>query len=273
MDRRLWPGNRRVVLATKDTADSALPRVPGVPATVIAPSTPLRDAPGGRVDKDLLFGEPVTVIEQHEGSSFLRSDVDAYVGYAESAALGPRRDATHRVTSALSHFYDVPDIKSPALGHLSFGSLLQGGPHEGTFLETPQGWVPVQHVTPLTTPLNDPAEVAERLIGTPYLWGGNTGWGIDCSGLIQQALLTTGRACPRDSDMQVSSLGTVLPEDAPLQRTDLIFWRGHVGMMLDDIRLIHANAHHMAVAVEPVSQAIARIAQAEFGEVRARKRL
>ena len=126
---------------------------------------------------------------------------------------------------------------------------------------TPLLWVVREHLTSLGTWARDPAAVAERFLGVPYLWGGRDSLGLDCSGLVQQAFYAVGRACPRDTDQQLAAFAQPA-ERAALQRGDLVFWKGHVGMMLDAQRLIHANAHHMAVAIEPVETALERISRA-----------
>jgi cell wall-associated NlpC family hydrolase len=132
--------------------------------------------------------------------------------------------------------------------------------------------VPKPHLRPISHPFRDPVTVAQLFFGTPYLWGGNSAFGIDCSGLVQAALLACGIACPGDSDLQ-AALGNTVPDDAPMLRGDLIFWKGHVAMVVDDQTLIHANAHHMAVAYEPIDAAIARIKAQGGGTVTGRRRL
>ena len=144
----------------------------------------------------------------------------------------------------------------------------------GAYLETPGGYVFARHCAPVADRASDYAATALRLVGTPYLWGGRTTLGLDCSGLVQLCLDAAGLACPRDADLQERDLGQALPLDrAALRRGDLVFWRGHVGLMLDPETLIHANGHHMAVAVEPLAEAVARIQTQSFGPVTGLRRL
>lgn len=138
---------------------------------------------------------------------------------------------------------------------------------------TRTAYVPTAHLTPLGEAARDPVTVAQRYLGTPYLWGGNSGFGIDCSGLVQAALLACLIPCPGDADLQQKALGTEIASDAPLERGDLLFWHGHVALCIDDQHLIHANATFMAVTQEPIATACARIAAAGDGPVLARKRL
>jgi cell wall-associated NlpC family hydrolase len=141
----------------------------------------------------------------------------------------------------------------------------------GAFAETPQGFVPRTHLRPLGDWAADPATVAESLLGTPYLWGGNSRAGMDCSGLVQLAFHACGRACPADSDLQ-QAVGAALPEDVPPRRNDLLFWKGHVALVLDSSRLIHANGHSMSVVTEGIAECFARIAAQGGGPVTARRR-
>ena len=155
-------------------------------------------------------------------------------------------------------------LRSAPFGPLTLNALVTVEDEAGVFLRAVgAGWIPARHLSPIGQARADPAAVAETFLGAPYLWGGRTSLGLDCSGLIQQAFYACGRACPRDSDQQ-AQLGAPAPSEA-LARGDLVFWRGHVAMMLDKARLLHATAHHMAVAIEPLALAIPRIAADGWG--------
>ena len=229
---------------------------------LVIPAAPVRRGPSLDAEQldQLLFGERFDVVEIVDGFAWGQAARDGYVGWVEAAALSPRLlEATHRVTALRTFAFAEPSIKAPARGPFSLNALVTVSEIEAglAFVEG-AGWAPLGHLTPVGAAFAEPADTAERLLGTPYLWGGRDSLGIDCSGLIQQALFAAGRACPRDSDLQ-ARLGTPTPIET-LARGDLVFWRGHVGMMLDGSRLLHANAHHMAVAVEPLAEAVARIA-------------
>lgn len=273
MDRRRTPANARVALESATSAPANLPRVAGVPARIAAPVADLLAAPEGSRDRQLLFGDTVTLIEARNGFSFVQAQKDGYVGYLPDTALAAPQEATHWVSSPATHLYAKPDFKSADRLSLSFGSRVQITSQRGRFCETPDGFIPAQHVTPLGEHLADPTAVAALFLGTPYLWGGNAAFGIDCSGLIQAACLACGIPCPGDSDMQAAELGALLPEGTPPQRGDLLFWKGHVALVVSGDTLIHANVHHMAVAYEPLDAAIERIAQQGDGPVTAHRRL
>ena len=232
----------------------------------------------------LLFGETVQVLDCQSASAFVQCDRDGYVGWVLEFYLQDseeRKEATHWVSARASHRYRAPDIKADGnVWPLSLGSRLAVEEVEGDFARIwcPQNcdanresfepeYVPISHVSRLTDLKSDPASVAEQLYAVPYLWGGNTSFGIDCSGLVQLCLTACGVECPRDSDMQEAAFPHIDPLDR--RRGDLVFWKGHVGMLLDHDTLIHANAHHMSVETEPLNEAIARIAKKEFGAVTA----
>lgn len=179
---------------------------------------------------------------------------------------------THRVVAPLALVFANPNIKSSLVKTLAIGARVAGC-EEGAFLRIEDGYIHARHVAPLALAEADPVAVAERMIGAPYRWGGRGADGIDCSGLVQRALELAGIAAPRDSDMQRDQLGTFLPDEAPLKRGDLVFFPGHVGMMVDGERMIHANAYWMSTVVEPLADVIARLAPTHARPVTARKRI
>ena len=240
------------------------------PAQICVPFANLCRTPGGARDRQVLFGEHLTVLNVAGGHSYVQLARDGYVGYLASADHSTQRVATHRVKAAATHVYSKPDIKSPERYSLSFGSLITADGRDGVFIRTGSGYIPATHLEMADSVSADPARIAEIFLGTPYLWGGNTQWGIDCSGLVQAALLACGIPCPGDSDQQIS-LG--VDAAAPYQRDDLLFWKGHVALVVDGENMIHANAHAMAVTYERIDNAIHRIKEAGDGPVIAHRRL
>jgi cell wall-associated NlpC family hydrolase len=272
-DRRLTPANGRVAHVSLKGRVAADRYVAGAPARVAAPLADLLARPGGPRDRQVLMGERLTVLDRHAGFAFVQAEKDGYCGYLAEAVLAKDRAATHWVAAPATHLYRAPDLKTPEAALLTMGARLSVVAEHPRFLETAEGlFAPRPHLRPVGEWLADPAAVAESLLGTPYLWGGNSRSGIDCSGLVQAALLACGIPCPGDSDLQMA-LGQPLAPDAPVERGDLLFWKGHVAMAVDDRTLIHANAHHMAVAYEPLAAAIARIEVQGNGPVIARRRL
>ncbi len=269
MDRRLTPANARVALSgfARDGQAEVVPAAYGVDQ----PVADLRAAPGGARDRQFLWGERFDVLEVHEGWAFGRAAKDGYVGYVEEADLAAYLAPTHLISARATHLYPSDSFKSEAVTSLSFGSKIRVIDERKKFLEIEGGlYVPKAHVRPIERPFSDPVTIAQLFFGTPYLWGGNSAFGIDCSGLVQAGLLACGIDCPGDSDLQ-SALGG--EATGGCQRGDLLFWNGHVALCVDAEVLIHANAHHMAVNYEPIERAIARIEAQGDGPVTAHRRL
>jgi cell wall-associated NlpC family hydrolase len=269
-DRRLTPANGRVAAMHLAGQVDAERYLEGWPMRIIAEVTDLCASPNGARDRQLLMGAQVTVFEDRDGWAFLQA-VDGYVGYVQASDLTDPLRPTHFVGTIATHAYAQEDFKSANTHSLPFSARVTVTDERRKFFETNIGFIPKSHLREMGRPFSDPATVAQLHFGVPYLWGGNSSRGIDCSGLITAALAACEISCPGDSDMQCNRLGTSF--EGPNQRGDLVFWDGHVGMMVDEDTLIHANAHHMATAYEPVERAILRIAAQDGGTVLARKRL
>jgi cell wall-associated NlpC family hydrolase len=246
--------------------------VDGREMEVVAPQAPLRrePRPDALLDTEALKGERVTIYDTNaEGWAWGQLAVDNYVGWLPNAVLAaPGPMPTHKVTALRSFVFPGPSIKVPPLEALPFGAKLNIARVADRWAVTSSGgqlssgYLPAAHLGPVSENERDFVAVAERFVGTPYLWGGKTVLGLDCSGLVQVALAACGVSCPRDSDMQERSLGTAVDHAArsfALQRGDLIFWKGHVAIARDRETLVHANAFHMAVVIEPASEAMTRI--------------
>lgn len=220
---------------------------------------------------ELLQGEDFQMLDARAGWAWGYCKHDHYVGYVAMAALGEPVAATH-VTCATAPLFAQAAIKSPVIRLLPAGARL-AGTIDGDFLATGEGFVHLRHVRAAAAIEADWAAVAERALGRPYVWGGRGGLGFDCSGLVQTALAACGIAAPRDTDQQAEALGEALADDAPLRRGDIIFFPGHVGLMVDGARLIHANAHAMAVTIEPLADVIARLRDQHDQPVTGRRRI
>lgn len=272
-DRRLTPANGRVAASHLKGQIEAEIFTEGEPASIGQTVVDLCAAPAGKRDRQLLLGAAVTVYERSEGWAFVQAKADGYVGYLRQSGLTFPASPTHRVSTPATHAYATESFKSQNLLHLPFGAQVTVTDERHKFFETPFGFIPKKHLRPVDHPFSDPATVAQLFFGVPYLWGGNSTLGIDCSGLVQAAYHACGHLCGGDSDMQRDGLGVLLPPDAPLQRGDLVFWKGHVAMMVDAETMIHANAHHMAVVYEGLAQATLRIKAQGDGDILARRRV
>lgn len=240
---------------------------------------PLRCAPSpdAELATQALKGERVTIYDRNgEGWAWGQLNSDGYVGWLPDRALAkPAGKPTHKITSLRTFAFPGPSIKLPPADTLVMGAMITVMREDGPFAVTRESWyLPRQHVGLIDHHAADFVAVAEQFAGTPYLWGGKSSFGIDCSGLVQVSLNAAGTGCPRDSDMQQDGLGRTLdPSEARnLQRGDLIFWKGHVAIARDADTIVHANAHHMATAIEGTREAIARI-KAAGSEITAIKRL
>lgn len=255
--------------------------VDGVPCQVRAGYASLRAAAGygAAQTSQLLFGEVFTVMEENDGWVWGQNATDGYVGYLQLEALDAEIVApTHRVAALRSFLYAEPDLKSPTLDMVSLNALVTvdgvtvDGAVENGFIAIAGGaYIYAAHLAEIAAPGPGLVATALSFLGTPYLWGGRTSVGIDCSGLVQMALQAEGLACPRDSDQQQAAVGTLVSADGAghaYAAGDLVFFPGHVGIMADADTLIHANAHHMSTVREPLADVLARAGAAGITAVK-----
>ena len=264
-DPRVTPVRADLAAKELEGKVSAARYVAGRVCEVVEPQAPLRPEPrpDALLSTEALGGERVTVYDTNaEGWAWGQLEADRYVGWLPRGALAEvGAPPTHKVAVPRTLAFPGPSIKLPPLQALPLGARLAVVRAHGRFAVTQSGaYVPDIHLAPLDVYAADFVAVAERFLGVPYLWGGKTTLGLDCSGLVQVALGACGISCPRDSDMQEAALGGAVRADpADLRRGDLIFWKGHVAIVRDRASLLHANAFHMAVVIEPIADAIGRI--------------
>ncbi len=273
LDPRLTPARPDLAARFLEGRVTAERFVDGTPGRVIEGLVPLRRAPRPDVglETEALMGETLVIYEEDsEGWSWVQLDRDGYVGWMPSYSIlkGPAPTPTHRVSALRTFVYPAPSIKEPPLHWLSLGtrlSVLREIDVAGRrFAVTAEGGAVVaNHLVPVEVHESDPVALAERFLGTPYLWGGRSSLGLDCSGLVQTVLDACGVAAPRDADMQERALGEPIGLDpAEWRRGDLLFWPGHVALVRDGSSFIHANAWMMAVGIEETASGLARIAAA-----------
>jgi cell wall-associated NlpC family hydrolase len=238
----------------------------------LAATVAMRAAPSHEAAavSELIRGEGFAVVDASGEWAWGYSTHDGYVGYVPVDTIGPLGTPTHIVSSPAALVFAADSIKAPVVERLPMGARLTVSTTEGAFHQVEGGFVHDRHLSPLDQPDADFVAIAARLTGVPYRWGGRSGDGIDCSGLVQLALAFAGMPCPRDSDQQ-QSLGRAVAEGEPLRRGDLVFLPGHVGMMADETHLLHANAFWMRVVTEPLADVVAR--QPDGGGITALRRI
>jgi cell wall-associated NlpC family hydrolase len=272
MDRRTTPFSGRVAHVSLRGQVAADRFTEGSPARIAQPLADLNARPAGPRDRQVLWGDRVLVIDRQDGHAHVMADKDGYCGWVAEGALGPDHAVTHRVAAPFSQLYPEPRVSAHETATLPYAAQVEVLETEGKFARTPQGWVPLHHLRPVSAHDADPVAVALGFLGTPYLWGGNSRAGLDCSGLAQAALLACGIRCPGDSDLQ-TALGRELAQDEPVRPGDLVFWKGHVALVSGADEIVHATGAFMAVVRESLSGAIARIIDQGNGPVTHRRRV
>ncbi len=264
MDRRLTPATDRVAHVSLRGQLERPAWTEGQPLRVSVALVDLLRAPDGARDRQLWLGERFTVVDRARGFAFGFAEKDGFCGWLPEEVLAEAPEPSHWVASPGTHLYPEPRSAAREIAALPQGARLAVVGQSGKFAETTQGFVPMRHLLPLGQWLTDPVAVAEGLLHTPYLWGGNSRHGIDCSGLVQLAFHACGCSIPGDSDLQEAALAPISAEAAG--RGDLVFWKGHVAILTGPGRILHANGWTMSVAHEGLAEAIARIRSQGEGE-------
>jgi len=245
-----------------------------VELTCVAPGAPILAAtsPTAQAVSQLLRGESFHALDVTTDWAWGFCGHDGYVGYIRREALDLLEQPSHRVITRCAPLFSAPDIKAPIVEHWPIGARF-AGEADGDFIASGEGYIHIRHALPTDSRDSDWVAVAQRYLGQPYVWGGRGHQGIDCSGLIQAALGQCGIPVPRDSDLQREAVGSPLPDDAPLTRGDFVFFPGHVGIMVDEANLLHANAHWMAVVIEPLTDVVARLKASHADPILTRRRI
>ena len=272
MDPRLTPANETVACSTLKGKISHSNFVEAKNYQVNVPFVDLLGSPDGKRNRQLIYGSKVKYFSTAKGWAFIQSTYDNYVGYVPENTIASEMHKTHIVTAPLAHIFMEPNIKSKNIEILPLAARVSGEVIENGFLETELGWISISQLKRKTELSKDPVEVSKLLQNAPYLWGGNTTLGIDCSGLIQISLLLCGIDCPGDSNQQMNTLGQNIDIGSPRKKGDTLFWDGHVALAVNERQIIHANAYHMATVIEETDEAIERIKKQDNKSLIAHKR-